>query len=115
MPSIFNAASFKPAHLVLALPLVAAACGQAGAPTKSDIQQVVTAKMEQANKNASDNSLGLLKGPYDVNNFAVTGADCTPKENGIYSCAVTAQSKGGTNTATLAFKKTNGVWTLVTN
>lgn len=105
----------KTGRLLLALPLLAAACGQAGAPNKADIQQVVTAKMQQANQNASDNSLGLLKGPYDVNNFAVTGADCTPKDNGIYSCAVTAQSKTGLNTATLSFKKNNGVWTLVTN
>ncbi len=99
--------------LFLALPLFAAGCGEAGAPTKAEIQQVVTAKMQQANNAASDNSLGLLKGPYDVNNFSVTGADCTAKENGIYSCAVTAQSKDGLNTATLSFKKTNGVWTLV--
>ena len=100
-------------HLMLALPLLATACGDSGAPTKSDIQTVVTAKMSQANQNASENSLGLLKGPYDVNDFSVTGADCTAKENGIYSCAVTAQSKAGTNSSTLSFKKSNGVWTLV--
>jgi hypothetical protein len=98
---------------LLALPFLVAACGGSGAPTKADIQQVVTAKMAEANRTASNNSLGLLKGPYDVNEFSVTGADCTARENGIYRCAVTAQSKSGTNTSTLSFKKTNGVWTLV--
>ncbi len=115
MRSMITSMLARPGRLLLTLPLLAAACGEAGAPTKAEIQQVVTAKMQQANNTASDNSLGLLKGPYDVNDFSVTGADCTAKENGIYSCAVTAQSKAGLNTATLSFKKTNGAWTLVSN
>lgn len=98
---------------VLVLPLLMAACGQAGAPTKADIQQVVQTRMQAANKQTSDNTLGLFSGPYDVNDFSVTGADCTAKENGVYRCAVTAVTKKGTNTATLDFKRVNGVWTLV--
>ena len=95
------------------LPLLVAACGQAGAPTKADIQHVIQTRMQAANTQTSDNTLGLFSGPYDVNDFSVTGADCTAKDNGIYSCAVTAVTKKGTNTSTLQFKKVNGDWTLV--
>ncbi len=99
--------------LPLALPLVVAACGQAGAPTKADIQHVIQARMQAANAQTSSNTLGLFSGPYDVNDFSVTGADCTAKDNGVYSCAVTAINKKSTNTAQLQFKKVNGDWTLV--
>ncbi len=100
-------------RLLLALPLLAAACGNAGAPTRADIQQVIQARMQAANERTSANTLGLFSGPYDVNDFSVTNADCTSKDNGVYSCAVTAVTKKGTNTAQLQFKKVNGSWTLV--
>ncbi len=90
-----------------------AACGDAGAPTKADIQQVIQARMQAANQRTSANTLGLFSGPYDVNDFSVTNADCTAKDNGVYGCAVTAVTKKGTNTAQLQFKKVNGSWTLV--
>ena len=111
----FSAARSNPARLLLALPILVAACGGAGAPTKADIQQVVQTRMQAANKQTSDNTLGLFSGPYDVNDFTVTAAECTPKDNGIYRCAVTAVTKKATNTATLEFKKVNGSWTLVTS
>lgn len=100
-------------RLLLALPLMAAACGQAGAPTKADIQQVIQSRMQAANQQTSNNTLGLFSGPYDVNDFSVTAADCTAKDNGVYQCAVTAVTKKATNTAQLQFKKVNGNWTLV--
>lgn len=99
--------------LPLALPLLVVACGNAGAPTKADIQQVIQARMQAANQRSSANTLGLFSGPYDVNDFSVTNADCTAKDNGVYGCAVTAVTKKGTNTAQLQFKKVNGSWTLV--
>ena len=98
---------------LLALPLLVAACGNVGAPTKADIQQVIQARMQAANRQTSANTLGLFSGPYDVNDFSVTNADCSAKDNGVYSCAVTAVTKKGTNTAQLQFKKVNGSWTLV--
>ena len=101
------------AQMVMALPLLAAACGKVGAPTKADIQQVIQARMQAANQRTSANTLGLFSGPYDVNDFSVSDADCTAKDNGVYSCAVTAVTKKGTNTAQLQFKKVNGNWTLV--
>ena len=76
-----------------------AACGNAGAPTKADIQQVIQARMQAANQRSSANTLGLFSGPYDVNDFSVTNADCTAKDNGVYGCTVTAVTKKGTNTA----------------
>ena len=105
--------SFILAPRLLALPLLVAACGNVGAPTKADIQQVIQARMQAANRQTSANTLGLFSGPYDVNDFSVTNADCTAKDNGVYSCAVTAVTKKGTNTAQLQFKKVNGNWTLV--
>ena len=99
-----------PGRLLLALPLLMAACGEAGAPTKADIQQVIQGRMQAANQRTSANTLGLFSGPYDVNDFSVTNADCTAKDNGVYSCAVTAVTKKGTNTAQLQFKKVNGHW-----
>ncbi len=102
-----------PGRLLLALPLLVAACGNAGAPTKADIQQVIQSRMQAANRQTSANTLGLFSGPYDVNDFSVTNADCTAKDNSVYSCAVTAVTKKGTNTAQLQFKKVNGSWTLV--
>ena len=111
--SVTAAHNPAPHRLLLALPLLAAACGQAGAPTKADIQQVIQSRMQAANRQTSDNTLGLFSGPYDVNDFSVTAADCTAKDNGVYGCAVTAVTKKGTNTAQLQFKKVNGGWTLV--
>jgi hypothetical protein len=103
----------KQGRLLLALPLFLVACGEAGAPTKADIQHVIQSRMQAANRETSSNTFGLLSGPYDVNDFSVTAADCTAKDNGIYSCAVTAVTKKSTNTAQLQFKKVNGDWTLV--
>lgn len=101
------------AAALLSLPLLLAACGEAGAPTKAQIQQVIQTRMQAANQQTSDSTLGLFKGKYDVNDFSVTAADCTAKDNGVYQCAVTAVTKQGTNTSQLQFKKVNGVWTLV--
>lgn len=106
-------ASFRPGRLLLALPLLAAACGQSAAPTKADIQQVIQTRMQAANQATSNNTLGLFSGPYNVNDFSVTSADCTARENAVYRCAVTAVTKKGTNTSQLDFKKVNGSWTLV--
>ena len=69
--------------------------------------------MQAANQETSNKTLGLFSGPYDVNDFSVTNADCTARDNGVYRCAVTAVTKKGTNTASLDFKKVNGSWTLV--
>ncbi len=113
MPVSARRSSILASRLLLALPLLAAACGNAGAPTKADIQQVIQTRMQAANERTSANTLGLFSGPYDVNDFSVTNADCTSKDNGVYSCAVTAVTKKGTNTAQLQFKKVNGSWTLV--
>lgn len=93
--------------------LLLAACSQAGAPTKADIKQVIQTRMQAANAQTSANTLGIFSGPYDVHDFDVTNADCTAKDNGIYSCAVTAITKNKTNTAQLSFKQVNGAWTLV--
>ena len=111
--SSVSAAFVRRPAIVLALPLLIAACGQAGAPTKADIQQVIQTRMQAANQQTSNSTLGLFSGPYDVNDFSVTGADCTAKDNGVYGCVVTAVTKKGTNTAQLQFKKVNGSWTLV--
>jgi hypothetical protein len=101
-------------RLLLVLPLALAACdGSAGAPTKSDIKHVVQERMQRANQETSNNTLGLFSGPYDPADLDITGADCSAKDNGVYSCAVTAVTKKGTNTAQLAFKKVNGAWQLV--
>jgi len=97
----------------LALPLFAVACGDVGGPTKADIKQVIQHRMQAANQQTENNTLGLFSGPYDPANLDITNADCTAKDNGVYSCAVTAVTKKGTNTAQLAFKKVNGDWTLV--
>ncbi|MCQ8242438.1 hypothetical protein [Rhizosaccharibacter radicis] len=100
--------------LLASLPLLAvAACDNAGAPTKSDIKQVIQDRMQRANQETSNNTLGLFSGPYDPADLDIRDADCTAKDNGVYSCAVTAVTKKGTNTAQLAFKKVNGAWQLV--
>lgn len=93
--------------------LILAGCGDAGAPTKSDIKQVIQERMQRANGQVSANTLGIFSGPYDVKDFDVTNADCTSKDNGVYSCAVTSVNKNNTKTAQLSFKKVNGSWTLV--
>jgi len=99
--------------LTLGATLALAACGQAGAPTRSDIKQVVQNYMQDQNQKAENRTLGLFDGPYDPANLDITNADCTAKDNGVYQCAVTAVTKNGTNTATLNLKKVNGAWTLV--
>jgi hypothetical protein len=91
------------------------ACGQAGAPTKADIQQVVRGIMQTENQKASGMTLGLFSGPYDPADLTISNADCTARDNGVYRCAVTAVTKNGTNTAQLSFKKVDGSWTLVQN
>ncbi|MGI4744590.1 MAG: hypothetical protein ACRYGI_10265 [Janthinobacterium lividum] len=106
-------ATSKSGRFLLAVPFVLAACGEVGAPTKADIQQVIQTRMQAANQQTSNHTLGLFNGPYDVNDFSVTAADCTAKDNGVYGCTVTAVTKKGTNTAQLQFKKVNGAWTLV--
>ncbi|WP_419730327.1 hypothetical protein [Lichenicola sp.] len=111
--SSISVALTRRSGMALALPLLIAACGQADAPTKADIQQVIQTRMQAANQQTSNSTLGLFSGPYDVNDFSVTGADCTAKDNGVYACVVTAVTKKGTNTAQLQFKKVNGSWTLV--
>ena len=98
---------------LLAGPLLLTSCGEAGAPTKSEIKQVVQTRMQAANQQTSNNTLGLFSGPYDPADLDITNADCSAKDNGVYQCAVTAVTKKGTNTAQLAFKKVNDAWTLV--
>jgi len=99
--------------LVLALPIILAACGKAGAPTNADIQQVVQNYMQNVNERTSDRTLGLIDGPYDPADLNVTNSDCTAHDNDVYHCTVTAVSKKGTHTAQLNLKKVNGSWTLV--
>ncbi|MBB2200109.1 hypothetical protein [Gluconacetobacter tumulisoli] len=99
----------------LALPFLLVACGQAGPPTKAEILQVVRTAMQTENQKTSDRTLGLFSGPYDPADLAISNADCTAKDNGVYLCVVTAVTKGGTNTANLALKKVDGNWTLVQN
>ncbi len=93
--------------------LVLAACGGVTGPSKAEIKQVIQDRMQQANSAASARTLGLFDGPYDVKDFDVTNADCSAKDNGVYSCAVTSINKNQTKTGQLAFKKVNGSWTLV--
>jgi galactitol-specific phosphotransferase system IIB component len=97
---------------VLAAPLLLAACGS-GAPSSSDIQQVVVQRMQAANQETQNKSFGLFHGPYDVASFKVTNSDCSSESNGIWRCAVTAVNGTETNTATLRFKKVDGAWILV--
>ncbi|WP_144880097.1 hypothetical protein [Gluconacetobacter diazotrophicus] len=99
----------------LALLMMLAACGQAGAPTTADIQQVIRSAMQTENQKASGMTLGLFSGPYDPADLVISHADCTAQDNGVYRCAVTAVTKNGTNTAQLSFKKVDGRWTLVQN
>ena len=93
--------------------LALAACGNVTGPTKAEIKQVIQTRMQQANSAASAKTLGIFDGPYDVKDFDVTNADCTAKDNGVYSCAVTSINKNQTKTGQIAFKKVNGEWTLV--
>ena len=93
--------------------LALAACGQVTGPTKAEIKQVIQDRMQQANAKTSANTLGIFDGPYDVKDFDVTNADCTAKDNGVYSCAVTSINKNQTKTGQISFKKVNGSWALV--
>lgn len=93
--------------------LALAGCDQLGGPTKADIKQVIQTRMQQANSEASAKTLGIFSGPYDVKDFDVTNADCSAKDNGVYSCAVTSINKNQTKTGQIAFKKVDGSWTLV--
>ncbi|GAN52862.1 hypothetical protein [Tanticharoenia sakaeratensis] len=112
---IFSRLARPLSAMAFATALGLAACGQMGAPTKADIKQVVQNYMQAQNEKASANTLGLFSGPYDPADLDISNADCTSKDNAVYSCAVTATTKKGTHTANLNLKKVNGAWQLVDN
>ena len=112
-PARFSVGTAAPTLLCCSVALALVGCGEVGAPTKAEIQAVIQQRMQAANQETSNRTLGLFSGPYDVNDFSVTNADCTARDNGVYHCAVTAVAKKSTNTAQLDFKKVNGSWALV--
>lgn len=100
-------------YTLLAVPLLAVACGKMGAPTKGDIEHVVQDYMAHVNERTSDRSLGLLDGPYDPSDLKITNSDCSEEDNEVYLCTVTALTQKGSHTAQLKLKKVDDRWTIV--
>jgi hypothetical protein len=85
------------------------ACGHSG-PSKADIQKLMNQEMTQLENVGAGMGMNIT--------VTVDSASCTPTQNGIYSCLVTATTSGGltpttTQASTINVTESNGNWVLV--